>query len=578
MTHITGGDVLAASLAAVGVREVFTLHGGHLDAFLVACAEADIRLTDTRHEATAGYAAEGFARATGELGVCVSTAGPGFANTLTAMTDAWLDATPVLFISGSPPLREAATNPLQGGFDQAAMAAPVTKWAHRVTNIERIPDLVDKAARIALSGRPGPVYLEVPIDVLFDRMSPEDMVLPSRPALVARPAPAPAAVEAILSLLSAAERPAIIVGGGVRGDAAVAALTALAELAGTPVLASSRGNGAMPAGHPLNLGSARTLAAARAAGAAPADLVIQVGARAGLFLAGRSGAIVSHEAKLAQIDLDGAEIGRIRPVDVAVVADAGEAFAALEAAARGRDWPDRSAWIATLARARSAGPAAFAAAEPRTAPGLIHPFHAARAVAEALSLDTAIAYDGGESSAWFHMVGRSPGPGLYIGNGYLGTLGVGQGFAIGLARARPGKPVCAIMGDGAAGFHLSDFDTMARHGLPIVTCIFNNAAWGMSLHGQDLVYGRQRATVATLRPSAYHVVAQGLGCDGEVIDRVEAIGPAVRRAQASGRPTCLNIMTDREVAHPVTAQMVGRLDDPDAIAIPYYENIPLRRA
>ena len=132
------------------------------------------------------------------------------------------------------------------------------------------------------------------------------------------------------------------------------------------------------------------------------------------------------------------------------------------------------------------------------------------------------------------------------------------------------------MGDGAVGFHIAEFDVMARHGLPILTCVFNNAAWGMSLHGQELVFGKQNIAAVKLAPSAYHSVAEGLGCAGEQITRVEDIGPAVRRAQASGRPACLNIMTDPDIAHPITALMVGRLDAEDEIAIPYYENIPIR--
>jgi acetolactate synthase-1/2/3 large subunit len=279
-----------------------------------------------------------------------------------------------------------------------------------------------------------------------------------------------------------------------------------------------------------------------------------------------------------QIDTDGAEIGRLRAPDIAVTADSGEALAALNAAARRRSWTPPEAWSTLLQQLRFAARAMFKDAPAETGPGIIHPFHAARAVAEALSPDTAIAFDGGEACAWFQMFGRSPGPGLYTGNGYLGTLGVGQGFAIGLARARPGKPVCAIMGDGAVGFHLTDFDTMARHGLPILTCVFNNAAWGMSLHGQELVFGKQSLAAVKLAPSAYHTVAVGLGCLGEQITRADDIGPAVRRAQASGRPTCLNIMTDPDVAHPVTAQMIGQLDATDEIPIPYYENIPLRRS
>ena len=577
MARINGGVALAKSLRALGVREVFALHGGHLDAFLVACADEDIRLTDTRHEASAGHAAEAYARATGEIGVCVITAGPGFTNGLTAIVDAWVDATPVLFVAGSPPLREVATNPLQGGFDQVAMAAPVTKWSHRITNVERIPDLVDKAVRIALTGRPGPVFLEMPIDIMFAPMAPEALVPPGRPTLASKPAPAPEAVQAILELLGAASRPAIIVGGGALSARCSALLGAFAELTGTPVLASSKANGAIEADHAFNAGSAGTLAAAALGPKQPADLVILIGARAGLFLGGRAGTIIPDQAKLVQIDIDGSEIGRLRAPDIAVTADSGEALAALTAAAKGRDWPKREAWVGLLKDLRAAGALMFKDAPKETERGLIHPFHAAKAVAEALSPETAIAFDGGEAPAWFQPFGRSPGPGLYIGNGYLGALGVGQGYAIGLARARPDKPVAIIFGDGAAGFHIAEFDTMARHRLPILTIVFNNASWGMSLHGQELVFGKQNLAAVKLAPSAYDEVARGFGCMGEAITRYDDIAPAVRRAQSQGGPACLNIMTDPEVAHPVTAMMVGRLDAEDEIAIPYYENIPLKR-
>jgi acetolactate synthase-1/2/3 large subunit len=576
LARINGGVALAKSMRALGVREVFTLHGGHLDSFLVACADEDIRLTDTRHEASAGHAAEAYARATGQIGVCVITAGPGFANALTAMVDAWVDATPVLFVAGSPPLREVATNPLQGGFDQVAMAAPVTKWSHRITNVERVPDLVDKAVRTALSGRPGPVFLDVPIDIMFAPLAADALVLPARPGLATRPAPAPQAVDAILKLLAKASRPAVIVGGGALSPECPALLTAFSELTGVPVLTSSKANGAMPTGHPLNAGPAGTLGAATFGAKQPADLVILVGARAGLFLGGRGGTIIPDGAKFVQIDIDGSEIGRLRAPDIAVTADSAEALAALTAAARGRDWPRREAWVSLLRQLREGGTAAFMDAPKETRPGLIHPFHAARAVAEALAPETAIAFDGGEAIAWFQPFGRSPGPGLYIGNGYLGALGVGQGYAIGLARARPDKPVAIIMGDGAAGFHIAEFDTMARHRLPILTVIFNNASWGMSQHGQELVFGKQHLAAVKLAPSAYHKVAEGFGCFAEEVTRFEDIAPAVRRAQAQAGPACLNIMTDADVAHPVTAMMIGRLDAEDEIAIPYYENIPLR--
>jgi acetolactate synthase I/II/III large subunit len=576
LTRINGGAVLAKSLRALGVTEVFALHGGHLDSFLVACHDEEIRLTDTRHEATAGHAAEAYARATGQVGVCVITAGPGFTNALTAMVDAWLDAVPVVFIAGSPPLREVETNPLQGGFDQVAMATPATKWSHRITHVERIPDLVDKAVRTALTGRPGPVFLEVPIDVMFGPMDLGDLALPGAPAMASRPAPSPDAVDRLLELLSSAERPAVIAGGGAITTRCAALLQAFAEHFHVPVVTSSKANGVMPADHPLYAGPAGTLAAAALGARQPVDLVILLGAREGLFLGGRAGAIIPDQAKLVQVDINGAEIGRVRTPELAITADSAEALAALLSKGQDREWPRREAWIATLAQCAQIARTQFLDAPKETAPGLIHPFHAARAVAEALSPETAISFDGGEACAWFQPFGRSPGPGLYMGNGYLGCLGVGQGYAIGFARARPDKPVAIIMGDGAAGFHIGEFDTMARHKLPILTIIFNNACWGMSKHGQEIVFGKQNLAAVQLAQTDYHKVAQGFGCAGERIDRYDDIGPAVRRAQAQSGPTCLNIMTDSEVVHPVTPMMIGALEAEGQIAIPYYENIPLK--
>lgn len=574
MSQISGGIVLARSLRSRGVSEVFTLHGGLLDAFLVGCPEAGIRLTDTRHEATAGHAAQAFARARGEVGVCVITAGPGFSNALTSMVDAWLDAVAVLYIAGAPPLREVATNPLQGGFDQVAMAAPVTKWSHRVTNVERLPDLIDKALRLARSGRPGPVFLEIPIDVMFAPVEASAVELPKLPALASNPGPTPQAVERIFDLLADAQRPVIIAGGGALSSLCAARLKSFVELTGIPVVSSSKALGVLAVDHPLYAGAAGTLAAAAALEHKSADLVILLGARAGLFLGGRSGSIIANDARFIQVDIDGSEIGRLRTPDIAITADCAETIAALHEVAKSRSRPRNKDWVETLQRCRTVGARQFADSPKETTPGLLHPFHAARAVAEALRPDTAIAYDGGEAPAWFLPFARSPGPGLCIGNGYLGCLGVGQGYAIGLSRARPGKPVAVIMGDGAAGFHIAEFDTMVRHGLPILTVIFNNACWGMSMHGQQLVYGKQNLSSVQLLPTDYHTVAEGFGCWSQKVSRYEDIAPAVRQAQAEKRPSCINILTDPDIIHPVTPMMLGRVDAENEVAIPYYENIP----
>ncbi|WP_216911070.1 thiamine pyrophosphate-binding protein [Nocardia noduli] len=571
-----GGVILARSLHALGVSEAFVLHGGHLDSFLIACKDVSIRLTDTRHEATAGHAAAAYARATGQLGVCAITAGPGFTNALTAMADAHLDAIPTLFIASSTPLREVETNALQGGLDQVAMAQTTTKWAHRVTHVERIPDLVDKAVRTALSGRPGPVYLEVPIDVMFAPWE-DEIALPTKPVATTRPAPTPEAVDRILEILSTAQRPVIVVGGGALfSPRASDELKSFAEQTGIPVIYTAKANGVLPADHPYNLGHVGTLAAAAAGAKQPPDVVVQIGSRAGMSLGGRSGSMIPHDSILIQIDVDGVELGRLKTPEIAVVADTGEAIAALS---RGlTSWPVKAptSWVELLRKLRAGMGRMFHDVPAITEGGFIHPHAAAAAVVEALSPDTAIAYDGGETPAWFVPLGHSPGPGLFAGNGYLGTLGIGPGYAIGMSIARPGKPVAVITGDGAAGFNLAEFDTMARHRLPITTIIFNNASWGISRHGQELVFGKGNTAVVDLERTAYHVAAQGLGCRGVEVTRPEQIGPAIREAQESGEPTCINIMIDGDVIHPAIVRMVGYSEDTNEIPIPYYENIPIR--
>jgi acetolactate synthase-1/2/3 large subunit len=453
------------------------------------------------------------------------------------------------------------------------MAAPVTKWSHRVTNVERLPDLVDKAIRLARSGRPGPVFLEIPIDVMFAPIEASLVQLPNVPALMSKPAPAPLAVERTIDLLAEAQRPVIIAGGGTLSPACAARLKTFVEHTAIPVVSSSKALGILPADHPLYAGASGTLAATSAVESMTADVVVLLGARAGLFLGGRSGSIIPNSARFIQIDIDGAEIGRLRTPDIAITADCAEAVEALHLVAKSRNWPRNKTWLEALQRGRTIGARQFIDAPKQTTPGLLHPFHAARAVAEALQPDTSIAYDGGEAPAWFLPFARSPGPGLCIGNGYLGCLGVGQGYAIGLARARAGKPVAIIMGDGAAGFHIGEFDTMVRHNLPILVVIFNNACWGMSQHGQQLVYGKQKLSAVQLLPTDYHIVAEGFGCWAQKVCRYEDIAPAVRRAQAERRPSCINILTDPDIIHPVTPMMLGRLDAKDEVAIPYYENI-----
>ncbi len=575
MSEQTGGAVIARTLAQLGVRNVFALHGGHLDALLVACPDEGIRLIDFRHEASAGHAADAYARSSASgLGVCVVTAGPGFTNALTPMTSAFVDAVPVLFIVGSPPLREVETNPLQGGIDQVAMAAPVTKWAHRVTNVARLPDLIDKAVRIATSGRPGPVLLDVPIDVMF--MPVRDVMFPvdQRPVTPDRPAPSRDAVARALQALRSAERPVIIAGGGAVFSRCSEALGRFVQISGIPVAANTMARGILPEQHPCYVGGVAAIGGAVARGAPP-DLVVMAGARAGMYLGGRSGSTIPHDAQVIQIDVDGGEIGRLRAVDQAVVADCAETFEALADAAADLDWPDRGPWVTTLQSGRYPFDRLFQDAPKETRPGVLHPYHATRAAMQALEDGTVVVIDGGESSGWASVTARSAGPGLCLQNGYLGCLGISQGFAIGSAIANPGRPVAIFSGDGAVGFNIQEFDTMVRHELPIVTIVLNNACWAISQRGQDIVFGENRRSIVSLANTRYDQVAIAFGGAGETVDSYARIAPAIQAALASRKPACINLIVDADVVNPAIPPMVGDPSVPDEIMIPYYENIPL---
>jgi len=588
MTQITGGALLARTLQVANVTEVFSLHGGHLDAFLIACAEYGIRLTDTRHEASAGHAAEAYARATGKIGVAVVTAGPGFTNAYTAMANAYLDRMPVLFVVGAPSTREGDLNTLQGGIDQIAAASHVTKWAYRVGSGARLPAIIEQAIRRATTGTPGPVMIEIPIEVMFTPIkAPPSVGALHNFSLSRGPAPAAAQVEALLDMLAKAQRPVIVAGGGATLSRSADALLAFAEKADIPITTGLRAEGLMPQDHPLYGGSAISIPVAAAIGA-PADAILLLGQRIGLFTGGRFG-ILPAGATVAQIDIDGTEPGRGGPIDLPIMADCREALLAMIDAAGTRVWPDRSTWSATLRAARDIPNQQWLAAPVYGENKLLHPFHACKALAKALPEDAIIVCDGGESSVWMRDHIRPRGTGAFHITGYLGTLGVGQGFAIGAARAFPDRPVFLFAGDGAVGFHIQEFDTMVRHGLNIHTVVLNNACWGMSQNGQDLIYGKDRRSIVTLADSAYEKMAEAFGGYGARAETIEQIGASVAGALADGRASCINVRIDGAIVNPVTMNMMGikpgataktavsaAPENPagsEVVVMPYYDNV-----
>lgn len=570
---LVGGQILARTLKAAGVKRAFALHGGHLEALLKGCLEEDIALTDFRHESAAGHAADAYARVTGELGVCIITAGPGFTNAITAIANARLDSSPVLFIIGAPPLREVETNPLQGGIDQIAMARPCAKWALSIPSTERIADLTAMAIRKAMTGTRGAVLLEVPIDILHMSVPADRATPPAGVNVRPRPAPAPEEAAQLADMLLAAKRPVIIAGSEAANEATAQALRDLTASVPIPVFTKSLASGVLPIGHPCDGGTAGNLAMLPMIGVDAPDLVILLGGKMGLLLGGRSGAIVPHAAQLAQIHSDASEIGRIRDVQCAIQADAALAVRALQAALAGRAPEGLADWAGRAVSA--AGLFATLFPEVETDKG-IHPFHAAAAVAAAMGPDAAYVFDGGEAASWGGAVAQVNRPASVLSHGYLGCLGIGPGFAVGAQLAEPGRRVVHLTGDGALGFHIQEFDTMVRHRLPIVNVVLNNEVWGMSIHGQQIMFGENYSLISKIAGTNYADVARAFGCHSERVTRYAEIAPAMRRALDHDGPSFIEIMTDADVVHPVTVSMLGQVEDGSSdVLIPYYENIPV---
>ncbi|MDP6377725.1 MAG: thiamine pyrophosphate-binding protein [Pseudomonadales bacterium] len=580
MTRVDGGELLAHTLQRAGVKDVFALQGGHLDAFLVACDGHGIRLTDTRHEAAAGHAADGYARSSAGLGVCAVTAGPGFANAFPAIVNAHLDAVPVLFLVGAAPLREDETNPLQGGIDQVAMATPTTKWAYRITHTERIPELIELAIRKATTGKPGPVLIEIPIDILFGSVDEGAVRRADNFYVDLAPAPGTDAVSQALDILRASERPVIMIGGGARFSGCQDELRAFAEQTNVPVVCNSKAFGLMPPDHPLHGGTFNVLAAAPMVGLPPPDTVLMLGARFGLFTAGRSEAIVPESATIIQVNVEAADIGRIRNVRLPIVADVRETLIALTSALGDETLPDWGEWATGIGNLKHGMDMLYGDWNEEDGKP-VHPYHAVKAIAEACPEDTLFIGDGGESHLWIQHVARVNIPGGLITHGYLGCLGIGPGMAMGVQRAYPDNPVVLVTGDGSAGFHIQEFETMVRHGLPVITVILNNQAWGMSWHGQRAMFGHNRTVITKLEDSNYEEVCVAFGGNGERASTVAEIKDAMARALASGVPTCINVSIDPEVVEPSMGIMLGGGEDSEApetdetseTVMPYYENL-----
>jgi len=380
------------------------------------------------------------------------------------------------------------------------------------------------------------------MDVLGAQVEEASVQIPEKVLVEARSEPQSSAIEEALKLLASAARPVIMVGVGAYQSGAEEELRAFAEATGTPVFSDFQAHGMLPSNHPLYGGTFHKMADLSAPDQRP-DLVLALGVRFGLFTLGMSDLVVPLAAKIVHVEIDPKEIGRLRQVAVGIVADSRETLHAMNARAKSQKWPDRSRWQQSIRNAKvERCKRAQADLNRTTTP--IHPLQAVSAIVDNIPENTIVVGDGAEAYHWMNEVIRQNSPGSYITHGFLGAVGMGLGLSIGVQVANPDRPVLCLVGDGAIGFTIAEFDTMMRHQLPIVVAVMNNHSWAASQHFQEIVSGKDRLTGTELRDAKYHEVAAAFGCHAQRVTELQELGPAIKAAFASGKPACVNVAID----------------------------------
>jgi acetolactate synthase-1/2/3 large subunit len=531
-----GGELTTAALAGYGVREIFTLSGGHIFPFYDACVKQELAIYDVRHEQTATFAAEGMAKLTRRPGVAVLTAGPGITNGVSAMTTAHFNGAPLVVLGGRAPQARWGAGSLQE-LDHVPIVASITKLAATVTATAEIPKLVNDAVVTALSPHRGPVFLDFPLDVVFASAEAD---VPA--AVVPRGAdPDPDEVARAAALIASAERPAVIAGSDVWWDGAWEALRRAVEELRIPTFVNGLGRGCLPADHELAF--SRTRGAIKS----EADVVVVVGTPLDFRISFGS----FGQAKVIHV-CDSAEsrAGHVH----AAVSPAGDLTAILDGfASYSGDRADHEPWIKRLRDEESAKRDAERA-ELESDSDPIHPARIYGELRSRLGRDAVVIGDGGDFVSYAGKYIESYNPGCWMDPGPYGCLGTGLGYAMAARVAHPDRQVVLLMGDGAIGFNGMDFDSLVRHGLPVVAVVGNNGIWGLEKHPMQAIYGYDVA--ADLQAGCrYDDVVKALGGAGEIVTRPADLGPALDRAFEAGVPYLVNVITDPGNAYPRSSNL-----------------------
>ncbi len=540
MSTIRGDQIIAQCFKNEGVDTFFFMMGGPTSGTAGASLDLGMQGIYVRHEQAAAMMAHAYARVTGKPGICITPSGPGTANAVTGLANAWADAAPIVAIGGSAPMRATTLDAFQE-MDQVAMMKPVVKAAYRVDIASRIPEYVSLAFREAMDGKKGPVYLDLPGDILAAKVDDEKLYWPTNYRVDARPAGDPSLIKRAIDLLAKAQRPLLVTGSGILWADATAELRQFVEATGIPFFTTPQGRGVIPEDHP------RAFPAARSMAFREADVVLVIGARANSMLSFLRAPRFSQDAKFINVNLDGREIGHNRGVEVGIVGDAKLVLQQLTAEATGKiNGKQETAWVAQLAAKQRTN-------EERSAELLhsskvpIHPLRLCREVREVITRDTILVVDGHEILNFGRQSIPVFEPGTSLNAGPHGCMGIGVPFGIGAKAARPDKPVLVLSGDGAFGWNGMEMDTAIRHKLNIVVVVSNNGGFTSKQTGRMSAGNIGPANIGRdLGYQRYDKMVEALGGYGEFVEKPDGIKAAIERAFASGKPALVNVCTDPE--------------------------------
>jgi acetolactate synthase-1/2/3 large subunit len=526
MAQVHGGRLVSKALARHGVTHLFTLCGGHIQAIYDGCIDDGIRVVDTRHEQTAGHAADGYARVTGRPGVCAVTAGPGVTDVVTAVANAQRGGVPMIVLGGAGPRVLQDMGSLQD-MNHVELMRPITKWSVAIPSTDRIQEYVDSAFRVAQANVPGPVFLEIPLDLLMSWA--DDAPPATAPIAPPRPGGDPALIARAAELLRESERPMFIVGSQLRWSPRRDALRAFAGAVEAPFYLNGMARGGLPFEHPNLMTRSRKFALGQT------DLCFVFGTPFDFRL--DYGRAINPGAKVVQVDLDGNELGKNRRLDVAIDGDSGVVLEQLLGAIEGK----RSAgWLAAV-RAAEAKARAKMAAEIESDASPPNPLRVCAELSKRLGKSDIVIGDGGDFVATAAYVIKLEWPQIWMDPGPLGTLGVGPGYAMAAKLVRPEGNVVLVFGDGSFGLHAMEFEAMVRQKIPVIAVVGNDAAWTQIRRGQVDLYGTERAVATSLGYTRYDKVVEALGGFGAYVERVEELGPALDAAFSAGKPACVNV-------------------------------------